>query len=126
MITFGRVVPVLRIFDADKAREFYLDFLGFSVDFEHRFGDNSPLYMGVTQSGTTLHLSEHYGDATPGAQVRIEVSDVVAYVGGLAAKHHRYAKPGTPRKMPWGSLEITLTDPFGNRLTLVETGAGTV
>ncbi|MBA1316668.1 MULTISPECIES: glyoxalase superfamily protein [Pseudomonas] len=25
-------IPVLRIFSVDKAKEFYLDFLGFSVD----------------------------------------------------------------------------------------------
>ncbi|MFP3560523.1 glyoxalase superfamily protein, partial [Paraburkholderia sp. SIMBA_049] len=37
-------VPIIRIFSEDKAREFYVDFLGFSVDWEHRFGDNFPLY----------------------------------------------------------------------------------
>ncbi len=37
-------VPILRIFDVAKAMEFYIDFLGFSVDWEHRFGENFPLY----------------------------------------------------------------------------------
>jgi catechol 2,3-dioxygenase-like lactoylglutathione lyase family enzyme len=32
---FKRVVPILRIFDVAKTREFYVDYLGFSVDFEH-------------------------------------------------------------------------------------------
>src|SRR3954468_24119707 len=31
-------IPILRIFDVEKAREFYLDFLGFSMDWDHRFG----------------------------------------------------------------------------------------
>ena len=31
-ISFNWVVPVLRIFDIDKADEFYQRFLGFSVD----------------------------------------------------------------------------------------------
>jgi hypothetical protein len=35
--TFDKAIPILRIFDETKAREFYLDFLGFSVEFEHRF-----------------------------------------------------------------------------------------
>src|SRR4051812_9278801 len=32
---YGPVVPVLRIFDVAKAREFYAGFLGFTVDWEH-------------------------------------------------------------------------------------------
>src|SRR5437773_10613657 len=32
-------IPILRIFSIEKAKEFYLDFLGFSIDWEHRFGD---------------------------------------------------------------------------------------
>ena len=38
-------IPVLRIFSVDKAREFYMDFLGFSLDWEHRFSPDLPLYM---------------------------------------------------------------------------------
>ena len=37
-------IPILRIFSVDKAKEFYVDFLGFKIDWEHRFGDNFPLY----------------------------------------------------------------------------------
>ena len=36
--------PILRIFDEAKAREFYLDFLGFRLDWQHRFDDHAPLY----------------------------------------------------------------------------------
>jgi len=42
-ITFNQVIPILRIFDVAKADEFYLGFLGFSVDWEHRFDSNAPL-----------------------------------------------------------------------------------
>ena len=34
--------PILRIFDEAKAREFYLDFLGFRLDWQHRFDDHAP------------------------------------------------------------------------------------
>ncbi|RYE32039.1 MAG: VOC family protein, partial [Hyphomicrobiales bacterium] len=40
-------IPILRIFDEAKAKEFYLDFLGFTMDWDHRFGPNMPLYMQV-------------------------------------------------------------------------------
>ena len=36
-----RTVPVLRSFDEAKAREFYVDFLGFTVEWEHRFEPGS-------------------------------------------------------------------------------------
>ena len=64
-IAFTQTAPILRIFDESKAKEFYLGFLGFQLDFEHRFGDNFPLYMQVSRAGLVLHLSEHHGDASP-------------------------------------------------------------
>lgn len=112
--------PIFRIFDEAKAREFYLDFLGFKVDFEHRFGDHFPLYMGVSQDDCVLHLSEHHGDATPGSRVRIRVSDIELLAQRLAAKGYKYAKPGPPQPQPWGEKELTIGDPFGNRLTFFE------
>ena len=39
---FERAVPVLRIFDQAKAEEFYLDYLGFTTDWEHRFAPDFP------------------------------------------------------------------------------------
>ena len=45
-VTFDKSTPVLRIFDETKARELYDDFLGFSVEFDHRFEANLPLYSG--------------------------------------------------------------------------------
>lgn len=38
-------IPILRIFDEAKAKEFYFDFLGFRLDWEHRFEEGLPLYM---------------------------------------------------------------------------------
>jgi catechol 2,3-dioxygenase-like lactoylglutathione lyase family enzyme len=52
------VIPILRIFSVEKAREFYLDYLGFHLDWEHRFDDNAPLYMQVSRAGLILHLCE--------------------------------------------------------------------
>jgi len=87
-----QTVPILRIFDVAKAKEFCLDYLGFRVDWEHRFEPGLPLYMQISKYGCVLHLSEHYGDATPGASVFLRVT---------------------------GKL-MQLTDPFGNRLRFNE------
>ena len=48
-IQFISVVPILRIFDVAKADEFYQGFLGFKVDWDHRFDDNAPLYRQVSR-----------------------------------------------------------------------------
>ena len=57
-------IPLLRIFDTGKALEFYRDFLGFEVAWEHRFQDHAPLYAEVVRDGVRLHLTEHHGDAS--------------------------------------------------------------
>ncbi len=112
---FGAAVPILRTFDAAKARAFYVDYLGFSIDFEHRFDDLAPLYMGVSRGLCRLHLSEHHGDASPGAKIRIPISDIDALHSDLTSRFHAYSHPSI-EMMPWDSREMTLTDPFSNRL----------
>ena len=112
----GTTIPVLRIFDEAKAREFYVDFLGFSVDWEHRFEEGMPLYMGVSRGGSILHLSEHHGDATPGGAVRIVSDDLDGYHAELTAKNYKYYRPAID-DTPWNTRDMSVTDPFGNRLT---------
>lgn len=109
------VTPILRIFDVAKAKEFYLDFLGFAWDWEHRFDAGAPLYAQVSREGAVLHLSEHHGDAAPGSALRIRIADVAALHAGLIAKAYRYARPGL-ESAPWGERSVTVTDPFHNRL----------
>jgi len=119
MPELGAVTPILRIFDIDKAHEFYLGFLGFAVRWEHRFGENTPLYTEIARDGCVLHLSEHFGDASPGSAVRVRVVDIVALHRELTAKDYRFAKPGLC-ETPWKTREISLTDPFSNRLHFFE------
>ncbi|MEK7253441.1 MAG: glyoxalase superfamily protein, partial [Bacteroidota bacterium] len=44
-----KIIPVLRIFDYAKMKEFYLDWLGFTIDWEHTFGENSPVYLQISR-----------------------------------------------------------------------------
>ena len=113
---FGSVVPILRIFDEDKAREFYVGFLGFTVDWEHRFEPGTPIYMQVSKGACVLHLSEHFGDGSPGAAVRIGVDDVDAFQRELIDKKYKYARPGV-QDQSWGMREMSIKDPFGNKLS---------
>lgn len=111
----GPVIPILRMFDETKAREFYVDFLGFTVDFEHRFGADFPLYMQVSRAGAMLHLSEHHGDATPGSAVRIGVVDIDQLFSEIREKDYKFARPEI-QEQPWGLRELIVGDPFGNRI----------
>ncbi|MEO0917289.1 MAG: glyoxalase superfamily protein [Pseudomonadota bacterium] len=117
---FGGPTPILRSFDEAKAREFYIDYLGFDIEFEHRFGPDAPLYLSVKRGDCILHVTEHYGDCTPGAQVRVPVKALTDYVRSLRTKGYKYANPGDPTKKPWGLMEVSVRDPFGNSLTFYE------
>ncbi|MDB5484947.1 MAG: Glyoxalase/bleomycin resistance protein/dioxygenase [Tardiphaga sp.] len=115
----SRIIPVLRIFDVAKAREFYLDFLGFVVVFEHRFEPGLPLYMRLALGEVVLDLSEHHGDCAPGAKVLIETAGLVEYQARLMAKRYGYARPGLV-KQDWGATTMTIADPFFNHLVFSE------
>ena len=119
---FTRTVPVLRMFSIEKAREFYLDWLGFTVQFEHRYEPDLPLYLGLVRGELELHLSEHHGDGSPGANVRVETRGLDALHAELIGKRYGYGRPGI-RAMPWGARELTVHDPFGNRITFSERSA---
>ncbi|KWS99287.1 bleomycin resistance protein [Pseudomonas syringae pv. avii] len=111
-------IPILRMFDERKAREFYLDFLGFSVEFEHRFEADLPLYLGISRNGLHLHLSEHHGDACPGAAVFIPTRNIEQLHDELIGKQYGYARPHIVQQ-DWGKV-LEVCDPFGNRIRFCE------
>ena len=116
---FKRTIPILRIFSIEKATEFYVDFLGFKIDWEHRFGDNFPVYMQVSRGNLLLHLSEHHGDASPGSTVFVWMRGIAAYHAELMAKDYRYNKPGLEDAV-WDGKLVEVSDPFGNRIRFSE------
>lgn len=118
-LTVLRTVPILRSFDEAKAREFYIGWLGFTVDWEHRFEPELPLYMQISRDGLVLHISEHHGDATPGSHIRVEVTGLLAFHAELIAKRYKNNRPGIERP-DWGGTEVTVVDPCRNLITFTE------
>ncbi|HML29694.1 MAG TPA: glyoxalase superfamily protein [Hyphomicrobium sp.] len=114
-------VPILRVFDEAKAKDFYLGFLGFALDWEHRFEAGMPLYAQISRGACVLHLSEHHGEASPGSAVRIAVDDIDGYHAEITGKGYQFMRPGI-EEMPWGTREIKVIDPFFNRLMFVSLG----
>lgn len=48
-IEFQQTIPLLRIFDAAKSSEFYIDYLGFTLDWEHRFDVTAFIFTSVAR-----------------------------------------------------------------------------
>ena len=117
-IRFLHTIPVIRIFDADKAKEFYCGYLGFTWKWEHRFEENMPLYASVVRGPLEFHLSQHHGDGSLGAVVFIPIVGVEALHRELAARNYAFLRPGI-NDHPWGR-SIDVTDPFGNRIRFTE------
>jgi hypothetical protein len=118
-IDFVKTIPLLRIFSVDKAEEFYIGYLGFKADWEHRLEPSLPLYMQVSRGGLALHLTEHHGDCTPGSKVFVEMTGVAEFHAELTTKSYNYLRPGLA-KAPWGATTLTVTDPFMNRILFSE------
>lgn len=118
-IRFTQVIPILRIFDIAKAMEFYRDFLGFTVDWEHRYGEGMPLYAQISRAGAVLHLSEHHGDASPGSTVFVWMRGIEAFHTELLAKQYGYSRPGL-QDTGYDARMVQVPDPFGNRIRFHE------
>ena len=119
VIKFERIAPIFRIFSLEKAREFYIGFLGCKVDWEHRFEPSGPVYMQVSRDELVLHLSEHHGDGTPGSVVYVYMTDIAALHQELNDKKYRHNRPGL-EQMEWGMMQMTVIDPFNNRICFGE------
>jgi len=117
-----QTIPIIRIFDELKAREFYLDFLGMSLDWEHRFEEDFPIYMQVSRDNLVFHLSEHSGDCTPGSKVFVNVDDLEGLYNDVMSRGYKYSRPEIATA-PWGDRTFEVVDPFSNKLLFNERSA---
>lgn len=118
-VEFTQVVPMLRIFSVEKARDFYLHFLGFKLDWQNDGDGQAPMYMQVSRGNLMLHLTEHYGDCTPGSNVYVIMEGIEAFHRELNSRRYKYQRPGL-RRAPWNATVMDLVDPFGNRIRFSE------
>jgi catechol 2,3-dioxygenase-like lactoylglutathione lyase family enzyme len=118
-IQFERAIPIFRIYSLEKAIEFYVDFLGFKVDWEHRFEPGAPVLMQVSRQNISFFLSEHHGDGTPGSIAYVYMTGVRELHRELNDKKYRHNHPGL-QEQEWGMTEVGVVDPFNNRITFGE------
>jgi hypothetical protein len=110
-------IPVLRMFDEAKARAFYLDYLGFEVDWESRSSPTAPLYMQIHLGDAILHLNGHAKEDAPISEVNIPVLGLQNYCDYLIAKGAGYPKPiAADPRYQGRNTDLNIWDPFGNYL----------
>jgi uncharacterized glyoxalase superfamily protein PhnB len=123
-------IPILRIFSESKALEFYLEFLGFTLDFGGPSGGpaGGPFYGQVIRAQTTFQLTEVPYDPGHGATIGINLAGIDDLHRELSQK---YSEMGTRvwgpavwvpdiEDVAWGSRVLTISDPFGNHLRFSE------
>jgi catechol 2,3-dioxygenase-like lactoylglutathione lyase family enzyme len=112
-----RVIPALRITEYARSKAFYVERLGFELEWEHRFEPHFPVFMSVVRDGMRLYLSEHAGDCQVGGLVHFVIGDVDAW-------HHEFQRQGVQATDPpnngLGFRNMTITDPDGNQLRFME------
>ena len=108
-------IPIFRIFDYELAKSFYVDWLGFHIDWEFRLSPTAPRYIQVSRDSAVFHLTEHYGDASPGAKAFIHLDDLEAFHEELCTRPNPNMRPGI-HEAPWGAKIMEVVDPFGNRV----------
>ena len=102
----SEAIPVLRVTDAVRAVAWY-ERLGFSQEWEHRFGPSFPAFVSIVRDGSArVFLAEHEGDAKPDGLLYLRVPSVKVVADELSA---------AVVDQPWGE-EVHLTDPDGNRV----------
>ena len=106
-----------------KAKAFYVDFLGFAVDWEHHFDDDSPAYMQLSRGGLLLHLSEHHGDCCPGSTVFVWMTGVEEFHREITAQGLQ-VPAARDRDDVLGARCVQVIDPFGNRIRFNEDSKG--
>jgi catechol 2,3-dioxygenase-like lactoylglutathione lyase family enzyme len=116
-ISFGPVIPVLRMFDLAVTQRFYCEYLGCKIDWQDG-QDDRPIYLQVSRDELVLHLSSHHGDGTPGTAVLIETRGLSDLHRELHGKSYPFMNPGLEAH-PAGR-EMTVIDPASNLLRFFE------
>ena len=103
-------VPVA---DVDRAKEFYVDRIGFSVEHDHRI-DESHRFVELVPPGSScsIALTAGYVDAEPGSLrgLQVDVSDIDTARAFLI---DRGVEVSAVHTFPWGRF-CSLADPDGN------------
>ena len=89
----NKLVPILYVTNAYDATKWYSQ-IGFTLESEHQFAPDMPIYAFLKCGDSQLHLSEHKGDAKPETLVYFYIEDV----DDIAQEFGE-----TVKEQPWGT-----------------------
>ena len=113
----------ITVTDINKAVEFYVDKLGFTVQVEMPLpGGNQFVMVAPRDGGSSLVFSLALPGQThsPASNISFETNDVSVTYDELRARGVEFSRE--PAKTPWGGVEAMFLDPFGNRFLLQQGG----
>jgi len=134
-VDFRYEVTVVPVSDVDRAKEFYADKLGFTVDVDHRAGESFRVVQ-LTPPGSACSISIGTGisKATPGSYggMHLIVTDIEAARAELADRGVEVSEPfhfGAegqtpglhPERADYGTY-LSFSDPDGNGWLVQEVG----
>ena len=105
-------IPILPVDDLAVAREFYLDKLGFDLEFEAS-DDGKIGLLGVRRGTIRITLDCPMAGHGREACVALRVESVDSYYEEWRS---RTSVKRPPRDEPWGARTFDLIDPFGNTI----------
>jgi catechol 2,3-dioxygenase-like lactoylglutathione lyase family enzyme len=113
-----KAIPTFRVLDIEEGKKFYIDSLGFTNDWEHRFGPDQPVYMQVSKGDLVLHLSDNPRFQT-GSVVYVQTKGIDGLYEELGRRETEFDVPAVAQT-PWGTKQMDIEDPFGNWLRFNE------
>jgi uncharacterized glyoxalase superfamily protein PhnB len=106
--TFSNVIPILDVHDVDRALRFYVEQLGFEVDFRYEEDPNN--YAGVRRDGVCLHMQwQHEDHFKAGTAGRLRVRIIVDNPDALFEEYRDKGvvdERAQVRSTAWGTREF--------------------
>lgn len=115
------VTPIFQITDYAQAVAFYIDWLGFSLDWEDGPTADGVRYLQISRSSLVLHLTNAPRESRPGSRAIAEFTGLIAFHRLLRQKESHFTTPPL-QKTTWHDkvMQLELFDPAGNCLVLAE------
>jgi uncharacterized glyoxalase superfamily protein PhnB len=110
-------VPILPVLDLDIAKRFYVDQLGFSLNWEWRADSGAEGMVGVQRGGMKITLDCPMSGHGRDACVSLEVESADAYYEEWKARG--VAIERAPHNEEWNARTFGVSDPFGNTIFVI-------
>lgn len=100
--------------DVERAKEFYVEKIGFHLDGDWNIGDKRYVQLTPEGSGCSIAIGENITEAKPGS-----IDSILLVVEDIQKAHDELSEKGVNvtevKKMDWGAWHIYFSDPDGNK-----------